>query len=117
MHGAAPGFDVGPRTDVMNAVGKKEAVMMLLKTMSPQVIAMDEISAREDVEAAVEAAGNGVPLIATVHGRDENDIFSKPLLGALLENRVFRYMIVIEMGRNGRIYRVSDLAGHGSYAA
>lgn len=63
-----PQNDLGPRTDVLEGAGKSEGIYMLLRSMSPQVIAVDELGAKEDFEAVTRAFHSGCRLIGTVHG-------------------------------------------------
>ena len=46
-----PGNDVGIRTDVMDACPKAEGMMMLVRSMAPEVIAVDELGRYEDIHA------------------------------------------------------------------
>ena len=55
----APQFDVGANTDVMTGGQKAACCMMLLRAMRPDVLAFDEISAPEDIEAIVKPCGLG----------------------------------------------------------
>ncbi len=43
--------------------------MMLVRSMSPNVIAVDEIGSKEDVEALEYVMNCGVKILATVHGK------------------------------------------------
>ncbi len=63
-----PQNDLGPRTDVLEGAGKSEGIYMLLRAMSPQVIAVDELGARDDFEAVTRAFHSGCRLIGTIHG-------------------------------------------------
>ena len=63
-----PQNDLGPRTDVLEGAGKREGIYMLLRSMSPQVIAVDELGAKDDFEAVTRAFHSGCRLIGTVHG-------------------------------------------------
>lgn len=77
-------FDLGANTDIISGVPKDKAALCLLRSMSPDIIAMDEISAPEDVTAALTVIGCGVSLICTSHAADKDDFFcrdiNKPLL-------------------------------------
>ena len=65
-----PQNDLGPRTDVLEGAGKSEGIYMLLRSMSPQVIAVDELGAKDDFEAVTRAFHSGCRLIGTVHGEN-----------------------------------------------
>ena len=54
-----PQFDVGANTDIMTGGQKAACCMMLLRAMRPDVLAFDEISAPEDIEAIVKPCGLG----------------------------------------------------------
>ncbi len=69
-----PQNDVGMRTDVIDGCPKAEGMMMLVRSMSPEVIAVDEIGTKEDMEAVFYAASCGCAVIATLHGDGIEDI-------------------------------------------
>lgn len=107
-----PANDVGIRTDVMDACPKAEGMMMLIRSMAPEVLAVDEIGREEDIRAMETALFCGCRLLATVHGSSLEDIRSKPLLGRLVEERMFeRYVILDFGGRAGRIRQILDERG------
>ena len=68
------GYDLGNSTDVLEGASKSEAMLILLRTMSPQVIATDEIGQKEDINAITKAISSGVGVIATVHSKDLNTL-------------------------------------------
>ncbi len=105
LRAGAPELDVGPRTDVLDACPKAEAVMMLLRTMNPQVIALDEITAAEDVRAIEYAANCGVELMATAHAATVSDLKSRPLYRDILGH--FENLIVIREARGRRDYELT----------
>lgn len=95
MENGAPGFDVGGSTDVLTGCPKAKGMLMMLRSMNPGVIAVDEITAPEDV-AAVETCRNcGVGIIATVHGQSAGDISSRPLFKKLMDVGVFGLVVTI----------------------
>ncbi len=105
-----PGFDVGPCTDVMTGVPKARAALMLLRSMNPQVLAMDEITEEEDAAALLRAAGCGVTLLASVHGASAEELRLRPACRRLLEAGVFRRLVLVTDRDGVRSYRVSALS-------
>ena len=69
-----PRLQVGARTDVIDGAPKSSAMMMLIRAMSPAVIATDELGRREDMIAVEEAIHAGIAVIATLHGRCLDDV-------------------------------------------
>lgn len=107
-----PENDVGIRTDVMDACPKAEGMMMLVRSMAPEVIAVDEIGRYEDIHAIETVLFCGCRLIATVHGSDLSDIQSKPLFQRLMAEQVFeRYIILGGSGQTGTVRRILDGRG------
>lgn len=101
-------YDLGPQADVLENVPKAAALLMLLRGMAPQVLAMDEITAPEDLGALEEAAGCGVALVATAHGSGPEDLRLRPLYRDLLDRGIFRRFVWIGLDRGQRVYRVED---------
>ncbi len=69
-----PQNDLGSRTDVLDACPKALGMMLLLRSMSPQVLAVDELGGSEDMEALRAASACGSRILATVHGTDPADV-------------------------------------------
>ena len=87
--------DVGIRTDVLDGCPKAKGIMMLLRSMSPDIIATDEIGRNEDVTAIEEAINTGVTIITTVHGSDLDDVRKRPAIKKLIKRGFFdRYIIL-----------------------
>jgi len=98
-----PTFDVGPRTDVLDACPKAEGMMMMIRSLSPQVIIVDEIGRKQDAEAIQEAMHAGIRVVATAHGRDIEDVRRRPDLAPLFAASVFsRYVVLSGTGRSRR---------------
>lgn len=94
-----PANDVGIRTDVMDACPKAEGMMMMIRSMAPEVLAVDEIGRQEDICALETAMFCGCRLLATVHGSSLEDIRSKPLLRRLVEEQIFERYVILYMGK------------------
>jgi len=69
-----PQNDIGMRTDVLDGCPKTLGMMLLLRSTSPQVIAIDELGGEEDMKALHIAAFCGVGILATVHGESIEDV-------------------------------------------
>lgn len=97
-----PELDLGRRTDVMDSCSKAEGLRMLLRGMNPQVLAVDEITAPEDVKAILQAAGCGVSLLATAHGSSVKDLSLRAIYRDLLGSGVFQRVILLKRAPDGR---------------
>ena len=69
---------------------------MLLRCMNPQWIAVDEITAEEDVSAMERCHGCGVFLLATAHAWDRKDLERRPVYRAMMRSGMFRYVIEMD---------------------
>lgn len=113
-----PQNDLGIRTDVLDCCPKADGMMMLVRTMAPQVIAVDEIGGRQDMEAIEYVRNCGCKLIATVHGSSIDDIRTKPMLRKLVQEHAFeRYAVLGDTKTAGRITEVYDSQGNPLYKA
>lgn len=98
------GFDVGERTDVLSDCPKARAAMILLRCMSPELIAMDEISEPEDADACRSAAYCGVSLLATAHAADASELSRREVYRTLQSEQVFTRAVVIRVTGGRRTY-------------
>lgn len=107
------GNDVGVRTDVLDGCPKAEGMMLLIRSMAPEVVAVDEIGGREDVKALTTAMNCGCVLLATVHGGSMEELKKKPVLREMLKMRLFDRFVFLEPGkRPGQLGRILDGEGN-----
>lgn len=107
-----PQNDVGMRTDILDCCPKAYGMMMLIRSMSPAIIAVDEIGSHEDIAAIYDAINSGCKIIATVHGNSVDDVLCKPGLRKLVEERVFeRYIVLNNKGHIGNVQYIFDERG------
>lgn len=109
MHHGVAQMDLGEHTDVLDGCPKALAVPILLRACSPQVIAVDEITAEEDLRCMIGASNCGVSLLATIHAADLEELRRKPLFRLVEEAQVFRYAVTICCSGGERTYRVEEL--------
>ncbi len=94
-----PQHNLGYRIDVLDACPKAEGMMMMIRSMSPDVIIVDEIGRQEDAEAIIEALNAGVQMMMTVHANSLEDLYLRPMLKPILESNVFERFV--ELTRKG----------------
>lgn len=99
-----PQNDLGPRTDLLDACPKAEGMMMLIRSMAPEIIAVDELGSYSDIQAIEAVIHCGCKLLATVHGASLEDIKKKPLFEKLMKEQVFeRYIVLHNREKIGQI--------------
>jgi len=103
------GFDLGCHTDLLQGCGKAQGSILLLRSMNPQLIAMDEISSPKDLEAVRQIAGCGVGILATAHAADAEGMLLRPLYRELLSSGVFSLAVCIRGQGSERRYCLQRL--------
>ncbi len=106
-------MDVGNRTDVMDGCPKAVGMMMMIRSMSPDVLIADEIGGAEDAAAVKEAVHTGVKVICSVHGQDLSSVSKRKDVGYLVEEQLFeRYLVLERLQAKSNYYlTVLDLNG------
>jgi len=106
----SPQMDVGIRTDIIETCPKNLGIMMLLRSMSPNLIVTDEIGSIDEIKALYTALNGGVSLITTVHGDSIEDIRNRKELSQLLEKDLFKKVIILSAKKGpGTIEKIYDL--------
>lgn len=95
-----PQNSLGIRTDILDNCPKAEGMMMMVRSMAPEVIAVDEIGSGKDVEAIGYAMHCGATLLATVHGTGMDEVREKPFVNGLIKGRYFKRYIVMKNGKH-----------------
>ena len=103
-----PGFDVGRCTDVLAGAPKAAAAMMLLRSMGPEAVAMDELGDASDAAAVTALLGCGVRIFASAHAADRAELLRRPALRALLARRAFDALVRIRGVGRARVYEVEQ---------
>ena len=103
--GQSMGFDLGDNTDVITGCSREEAAIRLLRTMNPQIIAMDEISGAEDAAVCQNAMSSGSAVLATAHGERVSSLTGKEGFADLLNGTGFERIIHIRRKIERREYR------------
>ncbi|MBQ1410433.1 MAG: stage III sporulation protein AB [Oscillospiraceae bacterium] len=103
-----PQLNVGQHTDVLTGFPKAAGIEQLVRTMAPQWIALDEITASADISCMEQAAYCGVRFLATAHAASFAELTARPLYRQLLKTRVFENLALILPDRSIAWERMND---------
>ncbi len=107
--GGVPQCDLGPRTDVMDGCPKAVGMLMMLRSMAPQVLAVDEAGGEEEIRAMKYAMKCGCRILATVHGADMEDIMKRPAWRDIVGEKIFsRYVVLTGVPTPGTVAEIYD---------
>jgi stage III sporulation protein AA len=90
-----PQNQLGPRADVIDGCPKAAGIMMMIRSMSPDVVVTDEVGRDRDANALEEASRCGVAVIATAHALDPEDAARRPVLREVLARGAFDRAVVL----------------------
>lgn len=96
-----PCNDIGCRTDVLDGCNKLTGVYMAVRSLSPQVVAMDEIGGEDDIKAVKYCIKSGCSVIGTAHGSGIYDTDER-LAGLFGKNGFKRAVILEKCGEAGK---------------
>ena len=99
-------YPMGKNTDVLSGCGKQEGIEILLRTMSPRLIAVDEVSSEEDCMALGKAGWCGVKLIATAHAENRDELFQRPLYRPITSGRLFDRLLCLDRNQSWHMERM-----------
>lgn len=107
-----PQLMFGPRVDVLDACPKAEGMMMLIRSMSPDVLIVDEIGRAEDGQAIQEAVNAGITLVMTTHGATLHEVRKRPVIKELVSLQTIERFVELRRGDEpGKVHEVWDQHG------
>lgn len=101
------GLERGKKTDILTGCPKSPGIDMVLRTMGPDCIAVDEITAEADARALLRAANCGVRLLATAHGTSAADLRRRSVYRSLAESGVFQTLLILRQDKSFRAERAA----------
>lgn len=108
-----PQNDLGRRTDVLDACPKEIGMKMVLRTMSPEVIAVDEIGKDGEFLMLEEMRCSGVKILGTIHAGDMEEVLRNPMIRKQVQTgAIERFVELVRMENGHRTFRIYD--GQGS---
>lgn len=101
------GVPRGKRMDVLTGCGKEEGIDILLRTMGPSCIAVDEVTSESDCQALIRAGWCGVRLLATAHAASVTDLNHRPVYKSLISCKLFDHILVLSRDKSWREERMA----------
>ncbi|MCI7657470.1 stage III sporulation protein AA [Anaerotignum sp.] len=116
MCGGIAQMDLGECTDVISGCPKAEGMLLLLRSMSPQIIAVDELGRESDFLAASDLIHAGVKLLCTVHGSSLEELEKRAFLGGLMAHQVVERFVILSASQGvGTVEAILDGTGQAIY--
>lgn len=103
-----PQNDVGMRTDILDGCPKALGMMMLLRSMAPEVIAVDEIGSDKDTQALHMASRCGCKILATIHGEGVEDVLLREGMKQLMKEQLFDCILILQKIRDEFSIKILD---------
>ena len=100
------GIPRGEHMDTLSGCPKTAGIDMLLRTMGPSYIAVDEITAEEDCKALIQAANCGVSLLAAAHASSVQDLYSRSIYRPLIDQNIFKTILVLSRDKSYKVERM-----------
>lgn len=94
-----PNFDVGVRTDVLDHCPKTEGMMLMIRSMSPEMLIVDEIGSKDDLEAIREAIRSGVNLVCSLHSDSYQSVKKRPHFSDLINGNYFERYVILDKNK------------------
>lgn len=86
-------FSRRPPVDFIAGLPKNQAVQMALRTLSPQVIVLDELGGMDEVQGLEQGFFSGVDYIASLHASSLEEALSRPQVTYMKDHKMLRVLI------------------------
>ncbi|MGN0317971.1 MAG: stage III sporulation protein AA [Lachnospira sp.] len=95
-YNGVPQIEIGDNVDVIDGCPKALGMMMSIRSMAPDIVAVDEIGGIEECRAIEYCINCGCTVIGTVHGNSYSDLINKPELNRLIKSDLFSRFIFLD---------------------
>ena len=99
-------LDVGINTDVSTGGNKALLIENALRSMSPEIIAFDEIGTLEELEKLRDCLSSGVDCITTFHAKNSRELLIRNRFLPILDLNIFNYIVFIDREYNYTVERI-----------
>ena len=99
-------FPSGKHTDILSGCPKDLGIDCVLRSMTPDIIAVDEITAQKDCDALIRAGWCGVKLLASAHASCKEDLYTRPVYRSIVDAGLFDTLLVMQRNKSWHIERM-----------
>ena len=104
--------DLGLRCDVLDGCPKAVGMRMVLRTMSPQIIAVDELGTEEELSMLEQMSYSGVKVLGTMHAGQIEELLQNQMVKRVIEKgAIERFVELIRLQNGRRGFRIYDGQG------
>jgi len=96
-----PQNDLGQRCDVLDACPKEIGMKMVLRTMSPDIIAVDEIGKKEEFMILNQMRCSGVKILGTMHAGSFAELKRNSMLKSAIEMQSIERFVELKKNSSG----------------
>ena len=100
-------FPPGKQTDLLSGCSKAQGIEAVLRNMSPEIIAVDEITAEEDCRALIHAGWCGVKLFASAHAESRMDLLTRPVYKPIITSGLFQTLLIMQPDKSWCMERIN----------
>ena len=110
-HLSVPSLDVGINTDVIIGGNKQSGIENALRSMSPDMLAFDEIGSLAELESIKECFNAGVRVVTTFHADGVYELLLRNRNLPILDTEAFKYIVMLDKNYVPLVYKKEDLFG------
>ena len=103
-HGGKIQNDLGDNTDVLYGIEKARGVEIALRTLSPDIIAFDEIGSVAELNAVEQCIGGGADVILTAHAGKLSELATRTITRKLLTQNYVKTVAMFCYGKPPEVY-------------
>lgn len=104
-----PQNQMGPLTDILYDCPKQTGMEMLIRSMGPEILAVDEIGNAGDMKVVLHGSSSGCQIFATIHGTSIEDVKNKEWMAPMVGAGGFQRYIILE--GIGKLHKILNEKG------
>ena len=108
-HLGVPTLDIGINTDVITGGSKQSGIENTLRSMSPDMLAFDEIGSLAELESIKECFNAGVRVVTTFHTENAEELLLRNRNLPILNTEAFKYIVMLDRNYTPKIYKKENL--------